>query len=101
MLFDTGVITVLYRGCEDVPLPDGANVDEDMTIWAQSCDWDLCNLGDGLTEITPGGGGGGGSDDIIVVPGTDGNGASPRPILSSTLLVGLALITANRAVIIT
>ncbi len=40
-------------------------------MWAQSCDFaDLCNVGDGLTAITPDnvGTGGGDSGNVIIVP---------------------------------
>ncbi|EFX89555.1 hypothetical protein DAPPUDRAFT_310546 [Daphnia pulex] len=51
---DPGTIFSFLRGCEDDPLPNGENNGEDIVVWAQSCNFaDLCNVGDGLEEITP------------------------------------------------
>ena len=42
-------------------------------MWSQSCNFaDLCNVGDGLSELTPDnvGTGGGGNGNVIIVPGS-------------------------------
>ncbi|KAK4016490.1 uncharacterized protein LOC116925766 [Daphnia magna] len=68
---EPGMIYSFLRGCEDEPLPNGENPGEDITVWAQSCNFaDLCNVGDGLNEITPDSIGSGGWDNsnILIVP---------------------------------
>ncbi|XP_057366674.1 uncharacterized protein LOC130687513 [Daphnia carinata] len=68
---EPGMIYSFLRGCEDEPLPNGENPGEDITVWAQSCNFaDLCNVGDGLEEITPDniGSSGGDNSNVIIVP---------------------------------
>lgn len=86
------MIYSFLRGCEDEPLPNGQNPGEDITVWAQSCNYgDLCNVGDGLTELTPGSGNGGSfSGDVIIVPGKGSATSLKTPgfiLLSLTLSV--------------
>lgn len=66
-----GTIYSFLRGCEEEPLPNGENPGEDITVWAQSCNFaDLCNVGEGLDEITPDSvaSGGGDNSNVIIVP---------------------------------
>jgi hypothetical protein len=75
------------RGCEDNPLPNGANGDSDTILFAQSCNFDdLCNLGDGLNEIVPGGDGNGGDGgNIIIVPGSSATLQKPQTLVIVSL----------------
>jgi len=76
------------RGCEDNPLPNGENGgDSDTILFAQSCNFDdLCNLGDGLSEIVPGGNGNGGDGgNIIIVPGSSAALQKPQTLLFVSL----------------
>ena len=72
-----GTIYSFLRGCEEDPLPNGENASEDITVWAQSCNFaDLCNVGDGLSEITKDSinkGTGGNSGNVIIIPASAAN----------------------------
>ena len=77
------------RGCEDNPFPNGPNGEgSDSILYAQSCNFDdLCNLGDGLSEIVPGGGVGGGGGDIIIVPGSSATLKTPHNLFILSLFI--------------
>merc|ERR1711911_44051 len=76
-----GTLFDFYRGCEENPLSDGKHESENSILWAQSCTWDRCNVGDGLHPITPGGDDD--DDDVIIVPGS---AARPTAVILSLLL---------------
>ncbi|XP_046647045.1 uncharacterized protein LOC124337061 [Daphnia pulicaria] len=90
---DPGTIFSFLRGCEDEPLPNGENPGEDIVVWAQSCNFaDLCNVGDGLEEITPESmaGGGGDNSNVIIVPASASSLMIEKiPLVITVLLVAL------------
>lgn len=79
------------RGCEEEPLPNGENPSADIVVWAQSCKFaDLCNVGDGLSEITPdsvNNGNGGNSGNVIIVPGSSSALNAQKHVFVFTILV--------------
>ena len=80
------------RGCEEEPLVNGEHPGEDIVVWAQSCDFaDLCNVGDGLTEITPESmASGGDNSNVIIVPASASSLTIEKiPLVITVLLVAL------------
>lgn len=79
------------RGCEEEPLPNGENPSADITVWAQSCNFaDLCNVGDGLSEITSdtvNQGSGGSSGNVIIVRASSSSLNSGNPVFVFAVLL--------------